>query len=547
MRRILTTGFAVAFVLACVETSQRSGAGDVPEPERYGGTAVVASLNEVNSMNHLASVDETSQELQSYVLFTTLIRYDESLRPVPYLAESWDTSAAGEHLALTFRLHDDVYWHDGTPTTAADVEFTFDRIKDEATAYPRSSMLASYDSAVVEDPFTITFFLKRHPGFMDPWRAISPMPQHILGEVPAAELKQHPFGTVDPVGNGPFRFVEHRAGDRWVFEANADFPESLGGRPYLDRLVYRVIPEATTKLTELLTGTLDVYIIVPPSQIPEIDAHPDARIITHENRNFAFINWNGRRPLFSDPTVRRALTLAINREAIVDVVRGGLGAIATGTIPPFHWAYDDELEPLPYDPAAARALLDEAGWVDSDGDGVRERNALRASFELRTNQNPTREDIMTLVQANLADVAIEVITRTQEDQSMARDILGPERNFDAFVLGLQTEFNIDDRRLFSCSTPDAPYQWAGYCNPRVDEILDQVVNLTDRSQSLPLWYEYQAIIQRDQPYTFLYYDVRANGVSARLRGVEMDIRGELQSVHDWWIAPADRRSAGGGG
>ncbi len=544
MRRTLTTGLSIAFLFGCVDAGQRGDAGDVPEEQRYGGTAVVSSLNEVNSMNHLASVDETSQELQNYVLFTTLIRYDESLAPVPYLAESWDTSDVDNQLALTFRLHDDVYWHDGTPTTASDVKFTFDRIRDEATAYPRSSMLASYDSAAVEDAYTITFFLQRHPGFMDPWRAISPMPEHILGDVPPAELRQHSFGSVDPVGNGPFRFVEHRAGDRWVFEANADFPESLGGRPYLDRLVYRFIPEPTTKLSELLTGTLDVYIIVPPAQIAEIEAHPNARIVTHENRNYTFINWNERRPLFSDPTVRRALTLAINREDIVNVVRGGLGTLATGTIPPFHWAYYDELEPLPHDPAAARALLDEAGWVDPDGDGVRERDGVIAAFELRTNQNPTREDIMTLVQANLADVGIEVSTRTQEAQSMARDILGPERNFDAFVLGLQTEFNIDDRRLFACSTLDGPYQWAGYCNPRVDEILDQVVVMSDRSQSLPLWYEYQEIIQGDQPYTLLYYDVRANGLAARMRGVEMDIRGDLQSVHDWWIAPADRRPAG---
>jgi peptide/nickel transport system substrate-binding protein len=541
---MLTTGLVIAFLFGCTDTGPRDDAGGIPEPQRYGGTAVVSSLNEVNSMNHLASVDETSQELQNYVLFTTLIRYDESLSPVPYLAESWDTVAAGDGLALTFHLNDDVNWHDGTPTTANDVKFTFDRIKDEATAYTRSSMLASYDSAIVADAHTITFFLNRHPGFMDPWRAISPMPEHILGDVPAAELRQHSFGAVDPVGNGPFRFVEHQSGDRWVFEANEDFPESLGGRPYLDRLVYRFIPEPTTKFTELLTGALDVYIIVPPAQIAEIEASDNAKIVTHENRGYAFINWNGRRPLFSDPIERRALTLAINRQDIVNVVRGGLGTLATGSIPPFHWAYDAELEPLPYDPAAARLLLDEAGWVDSDGDGVRERHGIRASFELRTNQNPTREDIMTLVQANLADVGIEVTTRVQEDQSMGRDIMGPQRNFDAFVLGLQTEFNIDDRRLFSCATPEGPFHWAGYCNPRVDEILGQVVEMSDRSQSLPLWYEYQEIIQRDQPYTFLYYDVRANGVSTRVHGVEMDIRGELQSVHDWWIAPTDRRLAG---
>ncbi|MEE9133305.1 MAG: ABC transporter substrate-binding protein [Gemmatimonadota bacterium] len=541
-RALITSLSAVLLLSGCRDAGDRSDREEsISESQRYGGTAVVTSLNEVSSMNHFASIDETSQELQDFVLFMTLIRYDKALEPEPYLAESWDTAGSGDKMVLTFHLRDDVRWHDGEPTTADDVKFTFDRIKDETTAYPRSALLALYDSAVVRDPYTIAFYLERHPGFMDPWRTIAPMPEHILGDVPPAELKQHPFGSENPVGNGPFRFVEHRSGDRWVFEANRDFPESLGGRPYLDRLVYRAIQEPTTKLSELLTGEVDVYIIVAPAQTAEIESHPEARIITYPNRNYAFINWNGRLPFFSDPIVRRALTLAIDRQEIVDVVQQGLGSVATGPVPPFHWAYNEDLEPLAYDPESARALLEAAGWIDRDGDGVRERDGVSASFELKTNPNPAREDIMTLVQANLADIGVKVRAQVQEAQSLGRDITSPERRFDAFVLGWSAEFNLDDRPLFACSALDGVYQWASYCNPRVDEILERVVLMEDRAQALPLWYEYQDIIQRDQPYTFLYYDVRANAVSERLRGVEMDIRGDLVTVKDWWIDPADRR------
>jgi peptide/nickel transport system substrate-binding protein len=488
-------------------------------------------------------MDETSQQLQGFVLFTPLIRYDEKLAPIPWLAESWDTATARSGgLVLTFRLRDDVKWHDGVPTSAYDVKFTFDRIKDPRTSYPHASLLAPYDSAVVQDSFSVALYLTRHPGFMDPWRRISPMPQHILGDVAPAELGHHPFGTESPLGNGPFRFVEHRGGDRWVFEANPDFAESLGGRPYLDRLVYRYIPEPTTRLAEVMAGEVDVYLVVAPDQVAEIEARPEARLITYENRNYAFINWNGRRPFFQDPTVRRALTLAVDRQRIVDVARQGLGRVAHGPVPPFHWAYHADMEPLPHDPERARALLDSAGWVDQDGDGVREKDVYKASFELKTNQgNPTREQIMTLVQADLAKVGVEVSLRIQEGQSLRADITNSERRFDAFVLGWSADFNLDDRIIFACSQLDGPYQWASYCNPRVDEILDRVAMMEDRSRALPLWHEYQEILQWEQPYTFLYYDVRANAVRERVRDVQMDIRGDFLNVRDWWIAPADRR------
>ncbi len=539
--RLIAGLVAGLLVSGCGEDGGALREGDVPEDQRFGGMAVVASLSEASSLNHFASIDDISNELQMFVLFTTLIRYDEDLQPRPYLAESWDTSSSGDALQLTFRLRDDLRWHDGAPTTAYDVKFTFDRAKDPQTAYPQASRLALYDSAVVQDSFTITFHLKRHPGFLDPWRLIPPMPVHLLGSVPPAELKQHPFGSTSPVGNGPFRFVEHRVGDRWIFQANTEFPAALGGRPYLDRLIYRHIAESTTRLAEFLAGEVDVYLIVAPSQVPEIVTRPGARVITYPNRNYAFINWNGRKPLFRDADVRRALTLAIDRRSIVENVQRGLGQVAKGPIPPFHWAFDTELEPLPYDPDSARALLDAAGWLDRDGDGIRERDGVKASFELKTNPNPAREDILALVQADLAKVGVEVRTRVQEAQSLGRDITSPERRFDAFVLGWGTQFNLDDRPLFGCSQLQGAFQWAGYCNPRVDSLLDQLTLIEDRAEALPLWREYQEIMLRDQPYTFLYYDVRANAVRKRIRDVRMDIRGDLVNVKDWWIDPADRR------
>ncbi len=125
---------------------------------------------------------------------------------------------------------------------------------------------------------------------------------------------------------------------------------------------------------------------------------------------------------------------------------------------------------------------------------------------------------------------------------MLAAITDPERPFDAFVLGWTADFHLDDRDLFSCERLDGPFAWASYCNPRVDTLLERIARSDDRERTRPLWHEYQEIIQHDQPYTFVYYEVRPHGVRRRLQGVKMDIRGPLLSVHDWWIAPADRRA-----
>jgi peptide/nickel transport system substrate-binding protein len=535
------TVLAALALAGCGGEDGEPEAGPIPESQRYGGSVVTAYLAEASTMNHFASTDDNALELQNHVLFTTLTRYDENLESVPYLAERWESTDTYDGITLTFHLRDDVRWHDGTPTTANDVKFTFDRIKDPATAYPKASLLTLYDSAQVVDRQTVRFFLQRHPGYLDPWTVITPMPEHILGDVPPAELTFHPFGTEAPVGNGPFRFVEHRPGDRWVFEANPDFPQSLGGRPYLDRLIYRVVEDETTRLNEFFAGEADIYFSVAPSQVASIVEQPDRRILAYPTRAYAFVNWNGRQSFFQDPRVRRALTMGINRQQIIDAARNGFGEVAKGPVPPFHWAFYRELEPLPFDPDAAGALLDSAGWIDRDGDGVRERDVIKASFELRTHPNPTREDIIALVQSDLAKIGVEARLNVQEAQSLRADITSGERRFDAFVLGWQADFRLDDRILFACSQIDGPFQWASYCNPRVDEILDQVTHIEDRSKALPLWHEYQEIMQWEQPYTFLYYEVRPNGVRDRVRDVEMDIRGLFINVREWWIAPDDRR------
>ncbi len=235
--------------------------GQMSPSTRYGGTVVVGNIGEIPAgMNGLISTDVTASQHQSFVNLMTLVQYDENLDPMPYLAESWEVS--NDKTEITFHIRDDVYWHDGELTDAYDVAYTFKRAIDPETAFPNAAYWTHYDrgpeGVEVVDSFTVKFRMRPHADYIDPWRATAIMPEHLLGDVPSTMLRQHPYGTVCPVGNGPFIFVEHREAASWTFQANPAFPAGLGGRPYLDRYVYRVITEQTTLLTELLTAQPNV-------------------------------------------------------------------------------------------------------------------------------------------------------------------------------------------------------------------------------------------------------------------------------------------------
>jgi peptide/nickel transport system substrate-binding protein len=520
-----------------------------PAGDRYGGVVVVGTVSPIaGGMNAFYGAEAAGAQHQMFVNLMTLIQYDESLQPVPYLAESWEVSEDGTE--LTFRLRRDVYWHDGEITTAHDVEFTFLRATDPGTAYPNASFFGNYVSGPtgveVVDSFTVTLRLRPHADYLDPWRALAIMPRHLLEEVPPGELSQHPFGEVCPVGNGPFRFLTNQRGERWTFGANLAFPEGLGGRPLLDRYIYRYIPEHSTLLADLLTGSVDVYVAPLPSHYPRILEEESLRSWIFTHRGFSFVAWNSRRPQLSDVRVRRALTLGLNRPRILEAVRPGLGELANAGVPRTHWAFDASLaDSLPFDPDQARILLDQAGWIDRDGDGVRENESGDPlSLGILTNDNQEREEVAAMIQAQLAELGVEVHIRVLRMEALLPLISPPDRDFDGLLISFDAEFRQDDTDLFH-SESEGIYAFSGTKDAELDRLLDTLQLVTNRDAAVPLWREYQNRIIQLQPYTFLYFADRPAVVNRRLQGVIMDTRGEWLNIRQWWIPAEARRTPSG--
>ena len=352
--------------LSC-STGERGG-GDAGEPVG-GGTAIVALNADMSSFNPLVNTDLNTTEVNTYMLFTPIVGYDESFQPRPHLARRWDLTDD----SVTFFLARDVRWHDGRPVTAHDVAFTFRRARDPETASILAAVyLEQVEDVAVLDSFTVRFYFARPharplDGFWWP-----PVPRHLLEDVPPAEMRGIPFNR-NPVGSGPFRFVAWESGESLTLERNPDFSDSLGGPPRLDRVIFRFIPESTTLLSETLSGVVDVNGSLQPHQAADVENSPRVHLMAYPSREYYYIGWNTRDPILDDPRVRRALTMAIDRRQLVDALLFGHGQLATGTIAPWHPLHTP-IEPLPHDPDAAGRLLDEAGFSRRDGDGIRERD-----------------------------------------------------------------------------------------------------------------------------------------------------------------------------
>jgi len=531
--------------LARVDSFMATVQGREPRGDRYGGTVVLGAVADLRGgMNAFDGSQAAPVQHQQFVNLMTLIQYDENLRPVPYLAESWEVSE--DQTELTFHLRDDVFWHDGERTTAGDVEFTFLRVSDPATNFANSAFFEYYlpgsQGVEVVDSFTVKFHLARpHMDFMDPWRAVAIMPRHLLEGVPPGELAQHPFGSVCPVGNGPFRFLSHDPGAQWVFGANPAFPDGLGGRPFIDRYVFRVIAEAPTLLAELRTGSIDVYLGVLPHYADAVREDPNLELVAYPNRAVFFAGWNNRIEELSDPGVRKALTMATDRRQIVEGMREGMATVVNTGVPTTHWAYDPTLsDSFPHDPDRARALLTAGGWEDRDGDGFRENEAgVPLSIELLYNPNQERQEVAEIMQAQLREVGVDLQPRGLEFNTFLSTIFSPERPFEGFLISWEAEFRLDERDLFHSDAGNGPYAFAGTRDSVMDRYLDTLQLVTDREEAKAMWREYQLRQMQVHPFTFLYAPYRQNGVNKRLQGVGMDVRGDWQNIREWWIAPGD--------
>jgi peptide/nickel transport system substrate-binding protein len=528
MRTLALCGLALS--AGCGGGDKGSGAGG-----GAGGTVVVGMRSDFKGFNPIITSDQYGMELINYALFTPLIQYDEGLKPQPYLAESWTLQG---DTAIEFRLRTDVKWDDGQPVTAEDVKFTFDMAKDPASAsLIGSAFLTEVKSAEIVDANTVRFsFVRPHAqAIEDFWWA--PAPKHVLQGTTAGDMQNSPYNR-KPVGSGPFKVGEWTANQRLIMERNPNFPAALGGQAKADRVVFRIIPEASTMLTELLTGGVHVDIPVTPDQIDAIEKSGQTKMFSFAGRTVYYIGWNNDRPMFKDPKLRRALALAVNRQELISALLKGQGEIATSTIPPYSPLYPKSVAPLPFDVSQSKQLLDEAGWKDTNGDGIREKDGKPLRFEMMSSDDPLRKQVVEVIQSQLKQVGADAQVRVMEFQTMLT--AHKSRDFDAVF----TNWVLDNFQLASAPTSlftsaQADIKLSANRSsvriPALDKAINAATLATDPAAALLAWTDFTNTLQQDQPVSFIFWLNELAAARNEVSGVVMDSRGEMRTIRDWTV------------
>ncbi len=498
---------------------------------------MVGTIADLGSVNDLLPGSTTiTADILYRMLFLHLLeeQADYAEHPptfAPQLAERYEWSA--DHKTLTFHLRRDALWSDGTPITAEDVRFTWQAQIHPDVGWDYAFGKESIRDVEVVDPHTARFHFTRvyYAQLLDANEGVI-LPKHVWGALQFGKWRESGDWFRDHlVVSGPFTLESWRPQEEIVLRRNPRYFEA--GRPRLDRVVFRIIPDRASQVAQLAAGTLDHVEQVPVDQVERLAGR--ARVLDYPSRNYSFICWNLKRPPLDEVEVRRALALAIDRQALVDALWKGRARIATSPILSTVWAHDSTLEPYPYDPEEARRLLAAAGFRDADGDGIVERTGRKLSFELATNAgNATRADAVVMLQEQLRRIGVEARPRIVELNTFLSQ--NARHDFDAALLGLSIDTSLDLSYTFHSDAIEGGYNYGSFSSPEVDRLLDEARRQTEPLQAKPMLDQVQQILHHEQPFAFLWEQDKIDAVSARLRDVRPNALSSFFNVREWWIA-----------
>ena len=455
------------------------------------------------------------------IVCNSLIQKDAKSNLVPDLAERWENPDAKTYI---FYLKKGIKFHDGSELTAEDVKFTFESILDPEMNSPKAAPYQQLESIEVIDSYTIKFTLKE---VFSPF--LIEMVQPILSKKAAEAQKDGKF-TEHLVGTGPFKLVEWKHDEKVVFAANPDYFE---GVPKIEQVVFKIIPDDMVRFLELKRGDIDfVQNALQPDMVPVAKETKGLKVVTQESVLIYYLGFNLEDPILSDVKIRQAMAYAIDRQLIIDHLLDGQASLATGLLSPSNWAYEPDVKTYSYDPEHAKALLDEAGYPDPDGDGPEPR----FTIVYKTSTNALRIRIGEVLQDQFKQVGIEVSEiQTFEWAKFYQDIV--DGNFQIYTLrwvGI-TEPDILHSIYHSSMMPPDGRNRGRYVNAKIDELTEQGrLELTVDGRKA-IYSEAQQILAEELPYIFLWYPHNIVVMNEKLQGFTLYPDGDFASFQDMWF------------
>jgi peptide/nickel transport system substrate-binding protein len=445
------------------------------------------------------------------LLYSGLIRVDASGNYVPDLAESWETP---DDRTIVFHLRPGLTFHDGRALTSRDVRFTFESLMADGFSSPKKSGYVSVERFETPDDATVVLRLREtNAGIFD---------NLTLGIVPDGTDTE--TQRTRPVGAGPYRLTQLVVDERLVLEA---FEQWHAGRPAIDRIVFRIIPDTTTRLLELKRGTVNFALnSLPLESVRDFEGRQDLKVVSSSGSRYEYLAFNLRNRFLSDLRVRQAFAHAIDRERIVRDLLDGHASLTDTMMPAGHWARAESLPSWPHDPARAMALLDEAGFPDPDGPGP----GKRFTIVYRTSQDMEANQRAEMLQQMLAEVGVGVEIRSTEFAVFYDDI--QNGRFEIFSLrrGGVSDPDFYYTIFHSASIPPSGQNRGAWRNARVDELIMKGRSTFDRNVRREAYVELQEIAARELPYLSLYHLDNVAVMDRRLEGVELHPSGFLDSL-----------------
>ncbi len=515
-------------VLLLVVVALSSGAS-LAQPSAPGGTLVCATFADCTTFNPYLAADLNSWQLAS-VLYDPLLRYDDALEPRACLAESWSMAPDGK--SWTFELRRGVRFHDGVELTAADVEFTLDMLRDPKTRVARRTCIDEMQSDP-GNPARVRFEKKGKYGFtvhfnrpaawaIEDWTSLPILPRHLLE---GKDVNNDPFNTSRPIGTGPFRLLESRPGASLLFGA---FDGHWAGRPKLDRLEVRIIPDDHERLAALRRGEVDHAVLPGPLLQSALDDTLRRRfsVFTWTEPSFFYVGWQcdpERTRFFNDERVRQAMGLAIDTDRLARVILGGMAVKADSCFAPGSWAAaSPATAPVRCDPAQAVSILNSAGWYDTDGDGTLDRVGERLAFQLDAPAGSTIvRRVVPAITEDLRKLGIDARPRYTEWPQFASERI-QKRDFEAILLAWYLPVEPDPYPVFHsgsvpCDANPRGLNRTGFSSRRADESIEAARAATERPRQLEALQTLRQVLRDEAPYTLLYHPRIYGLVSNRIR------------------------------
>jgi peptide/nickel transport system substrate-binding protein len=523
--------------------AEAAKATDLPMPPYPGdeGDWLVWRLeDDPATLNPITETSMYGRYVTSGTIFESLLDYDpDELKLRPFLAQNYKVSEDG--LEIYFRLRDNIHFSDGHPITADDILFTFRTITDpNVDALSYANYFKDVERYEKLSDLEIKFFMKQvYFKSLEFLGGMPIIPEHVYRYKNGDEFNKR---RSNPVGSGPYVLKDWTIGQQVVLERNENY---WAHRPKLRKIVYRVITNDTAALQALRTGDID-YMRPLPDQYAEFrddkEFAKDIYCLSYWTpaAGYFWIGWNQDRPFFEDRRVRLAMTYLVDRETILrKLLKSPDAIIPTGPFYVFGKQADPNIKPWPYDPEKSKHLLDEAGWVDTDGDGVRDKDGVPFRFHYTTVSGLSlHTQLSILVKSECAKVGIDVIPDPYEGTVFFQRI--HDRQFDAVNMAWGGGLAQDPYQIWhSSQIGNRGSNYVGFNNAEADRLMEEARKTLDEEKRDELYHRFHRIIHQEQPYTFIYTRPEQRFLSRRFENVKVHKLG-LNEL-EWYVPKAKQK------